>query len=136
MAAVTQSHVKQLLSAWGQQQPFARTAASGLFMAFALTEIVVGFGDDCNCLVLSGFMHICYIIERATHWLPQYYGAVRGAPEGFNRLHLLVRLANLYFMVFLCFDCMVEAVVDFQKLTTMRPTTVPLILMGLSLIHI
>ena len=129
------SHLSQLGRACLREQPLSRTASLLLFLAFAFVEVVLGFQDNCNCLVLSGFLHVCHVIDQATHWLPQHYHAVPGAPQGFNRAHLLVRLANLYLMAFLCFDCIIEAIVDFRKFTNMRPTTVPLILLASLVLH-
>ena len=122
--------MQQLLRVCVRERPLARTAASALFLIFALCEIVLGFQDNCNCLVLSGFLHVCFVLDRATQWLPPHYQSLRGTPDGFNRLHLLLRLANLYLMVFLCLDCVVEAIVDFRKVTVMNPTTVPVILLA------
>ena len=133
---VAHRHVDQLVRTCLKQQPIARTATSVLFVLFALVEIVLGFQDNCNVLVLSGFLHICHIIDLGTRLLPRFYHAVPGAPDGFYRFHLLVRLANLYLMVFLCFDSMVEAICDFHKQTDMRPDTVPLVLFASVVLHL
>jgi len=131
--SISETHLARLFRACVREQPLAQTVVSALFFAFALVEVVLGFQDNCNCLVLSGFLHACYVLDLVTQWLPRFYPAVKDAPEGFNRIHLLVRLTNLYMIVFLCVDCIVEAVVDFRKYTNMRPTTVPIIL-GASLV--
>ena len=132
---VSRTHVQRLIWTCLYKQAVAKTIVQFFFIVFALVEVVLGFQDTCNCLVLSGFLHFCHVIDLETYSLPQHYPSQREAPKGFLRFHLLIRLANLCMMIFLCMNCIAEAFCDFPKDTDIQPTTVPLILVISVVLH-
>lgn len=99
-----------------------------LFVICALVQVVIGFRDSCNCLLLSGYLHICFVIDLAALNVRYSYDSVVNAPNGFQRFHMLLQLANLLFMIFMCLDCAVETVLDYRKVNDLNPTTMVIIL--------